>query len=91
MRLNKIRYNKIELKLYNRNYFNAKDLFALEIEAFEAKHTGGGAATEKNSNFHLKASNVIMNAVGVCWTPKNVFLRPLTQKFWKLTLQIIAR
>lgn len=67
-----------------------QDLFALEIEAFEAKHTGGGAATE-NSNFHLKASNVIMNAVGVCWTPKNVFLRPLTQKFWKLTLQIIAR
>ena len=78
------------MKLYKRNYSNAKDLFALEIEAFEAKHTGGGAATE-NSNFHLKASNVIMNAVGVCWTPKNVFLRPLTQKFWKLTLQIIAR
>ena len=84
------RIRKIRLKLYNRNYSNGKDLFALEIEAFEAKPTGGGAATE-NSNFHLKASNVIMNAVEVCWTPKNVFLRPLTQKFWKLTLQIIAR
>ena len=42
-------------------------------------------------NFHLKATYAIMNAVKMCWMEKNVFLKPLTQKFWKLTLQIIAR
>merc|ERR1711963_277049 len=31
-----------------------------------------------------------MEAVRQCWRPE-VFLKPLTAKFWKLTLQIIAR
>ena len=46
---------------------------------------------ENTDNFHLNATNAIMNAVRMCWMEKNVFLKPLTQKFWKLTLQIVAR
>ena len=52
-----------------------QELFALEI--------GGG-------KFHLKASRVIIEAVASCWKPE-VVLKPLAPKFWKLTLQIIAR
>ena len=55
-----------------------QELFALEI--------GGGG----NGKFHLKASRVIMEAVTRCWQPE-VVLKPLAAKFWKLTLQIIAR
>ena len=33
---------------------------------------------------------MIIEAVKKCWR-SDVFLRPLTGKFWKLTLQIIAR
>ena len=33
---------------------------------------------------------MIIEAVKKCWR-SDVFLRPLTGKFWKLTLQIVAR
>lgn len=42
------------------------------------------------SSFHLKASDAIMEALSTCWR-SDVFLKPLTQKFWKLSLQVIAR
>ena len=43
-----------------------------------------------NSNFHLKLSQTTLDAIYQCWK-SDVFLKPLTQKFWKLSLQIIAR
>lgn len=42
------------------------------------------------NTFSLKASEVVFEAVSKCWS-NEVFLRPLTQKFWKLSLQVIAR
>ena len=47
-------------------------------------------APTSNQKFHLRASEAVMEAVDNCWK-SNVFLKPLTNKFWKLTLQIIAR
>ena len=57
-----------------------QDLFVLDEKS----------AANQSSGFHLVASDVIMTAIGNCWIPE-VFLRPLATKFWKLTLQIIAR
>ena len=46
--------------------------------------------TTTNSNFHLKLSQSTLDAIYQCWK-SDVFLKPLTQKFWKLSLQIVAR
>ncbi len=46
--------------------------------------------SDSSPNFHLQASATAVEAVNQCWK-SNVFLKPLTQKFWKLTLQILAR
>ena len=43
-----------------------------------------------SSNFHLKVSQTVLEAIEQCWK-SDIFLQPLTQKFWKLSLQIIAR
>jgi len=48
------------------------------------------APTTLSIEFHLKVSQAVLEAVNQCWKVE-VFLQPLTQKFWKLSLQIIAR
>jgi hypothetical protein len=38
----------------------------------------------------LPGSNVVLNAIGQCWSDQ-IFLYGLSHRFWKLTLQLITR
>lgn len=66
-----------------------QELFALEIASSPAD-ASAPAASAAREKFYLKATRIVMEAVANCWKSQ-VFLWPLAQKFWKLTLQIVAR
>ena len=41
-------------------------------------------------NYNLQATEVVLEGLKKCWR-NDIFLQPLTSKFWKMTLQIFAR
>ena len=41
-------------------------------------------------NYNLQATEAVLDGVKKCWR-SDIFIQPLTAKFWKLTLQIFAR
>jgi hypothetical protein len=45
---------------------------------------------EKNSLYKTLITSIIFQSMDRCWQ-KNVFLEPLSHRFWKLTLQCIVR
>jgi hypothetical protein len=45
---------------------------------------------EANSMYKTVITSTIFQAIDRCWQ-KNVFLEPLTHRFWKLTLQCLVR
>jgi hypothetical protein len=42
------------------------------------------------SNYLLNCTEVVMASIQKCWDP-SVFISTLTHRFWKMTLQILAR
>ena len=40
--------------------------------------------------FLLSSTEAVLASIRQCWDP-SVFLPPLTHRFWKMTLQILAR
>ena len=54
----------------------------LAIENLFERGSGG--------KFLLASTEAVMASVRQCWDP-SIFLLPLTNRFWKMTLQILAR
>jgi len=52
------------------------------MENFFEKSTG--------SNYNLACTEVVMTSIQKCWDP-SIFIAALTHRFWKMTLQILAR
>lgn len=54
----------------------------LAVEDMFEKGSGG--------KYHLASTEVVLSSIRQCWDP-SIFLVALTNRFWKMTLQILAR
>ena len=48
------------------------------------------ATSDSSMGCHLNATEVVLEAARKCWDP-DIYIQILMPKFWKLTLQIVAR
>lgn len=76
------------------NKWNLPVYFQLRFKeiagSLESAIADGLEATPAGSNFHLQVTEVLWSCVCRCWMDQ-VYLPPLTHRFWKLTLQLISR
>jgi hypothetical protein len=66
-------------------YFFLKEIampVELAVENMFEKGSGG--------KYHLASTEVVLSSIRQCWDP-SIFLVALTNRFWKMTLQILAR